>query len=770
MRWHTGVLVAWLVWTGVVLSQYYVQVWRSVRALHAPAAHQVIGFLLPILLLLSTVTILRRLLAHPVFSRPPESTTSPERFQHTAGIVSAIAAAGAATLTVPWLYVWPRFETAFSSFGVRGLPSLGEAAARLITAVVGASLTATATLAIGALVLRALKCRFTSSSEHLAFAAVSGVPVISYASLLLAVLGVYRPLGVALLIAAGCAAGIPAARRTGRRLAAVRTVPVTWRSTPLLALIIVALGYGLVAALAPEKEYDALWYHLNLPRLWLAAGRPVDLIEEYVSLYPLTWELYFAAGMTLGGPVAAKLLHFACLPLLCVIVWHASRRYLPGTSAMASVALLVTSPTLLWESSTAYVDLALALHVAAACYALTRYAENGKRGWGALAALQFGAAAATKHLGAIAAMVALALYAASAMRRKHARQQVVRRLLAIAFVAALIPSPWYVRSWRASGNPVFPEMYQVFGASPAGRWDDATESGLATFKARFGMGRSLPDLLVLPWDVTVHGARFGGALGPLFLILVPALLIARGVPRAVRWLAGGVVLYVAIWASPLSSYQLRFLMPIVAPLALLGAASLETLCNRAEAAIHQGRRIVTTAVFGLAIINLPPFARFHEADRVGWNGWLTHVLRESPLQVVIGRQAQHAYLRREVPSYEAWQWINTHLPAAARVLTTTGGDQLYAQRARVPFDATIARPAVWRSADELDAAVAALRGLGITHVLFDRRDLVTLREDGRVLASAAFQDGCAPEYSDNRFVLCGIDYGRFTAVGAAAAQ
>jgi 4-amino-4-deoxy-L-arabinose transferase-like glycosyltransferase len=767
---HPRLVLAWLAWTAVVLSQYYVQVWRSVMALPVPGAYDTIGFLLPVLLLSGAVAILRRVLVQPVFSRPPDSTTPPERFLNAAGTVSAIAAAGAAALTVPWLYLWPRLESVSSTFGVRGLPSLGEAAARLIVAVVGASLTAGATLSSGALVLRALKCRFACRSEHLAFAAVSGIPVISYASLLLAVLGIYRPLSVALLIASGCAAGIPAARRTGRRVAAVRAVRVTCQSPPLVALIVVALGYGLVAALAPEKEYDALWYHLNLPRLWLAAGRPVDLIEEYVSLYPLTWELYFAAGMTLGGPVAAKLLHFACLPLLCVIVWHASRRYLPGASAVAAVALLVTAPTLLWESSTAYVDLALALHVAAACYALTRYAENGEPGWGALAALQFGAAAATKHLGAIATMVALALYAASAMRRKHARQQVVRRALAIAFVAALIPSPWYVRSWRASGNPVFPEMYRVFGASPAGRWDDATEHGLATFKARFGKGRSLRNLLVLPWDVTVHGAQFGGSLGPLFLILVPALLITRKVPRAVPWLAGGVVLYVAMWASPLSSYQLRFLMPIVAPLALLGAASLETLCTSAEAAVRPGRRMVTIAVFGLAIINLPPFTRFHEADRVGWNGWLTHVLRESPLAVVIGRQGEHAYLRREVPSYEAWQWINTHLPAAARVLTTTGGDQLYAQRARVPFDATIARPAVWRGPDELDAAVASLRGLGITHVLFDRRDLVVLREDGRVLASAAFQAACAPEYADNRFVLCGIDYGRFRAVGSAAAR
>jgi hypothetical protein len=771
MRWHTPLLLAWLVWACVVLARYYVQALRSVTALHVPAGRDAFDLLLPLVLLLVGGAILRRVRAHPGFSGPPlASATSIERFRNAAGSGFAMIAAGAATLTVPWLYFWPWLEAASSAISVRGLPSLGEASARFIVAVVGASLTAGATLAIGALVLRALKCRFTSSSEHLAFAAVSGVPVISCASLVVAALGIYRPLSVALLIAAGCAAGIPAARRTGRRLAAVGALRATRQSAPLGALIVVALGYGLVAALAPEKEYDALWYHLNLPRLWLAAGHPVDLLEEYVSLYPLTWELFFGAGMTLGGPVAAKLLHFACLPVLCVIVWHASRRYLPGASAAAAVALLVTSPTLLWESSTAYVDLALTLHVAAACYALARYAEESDRGWGAISALQFGAAAATKHLGAVATTVALGLYLTSAIGRKDARQQVFRRVVAIAFVAALIPSPWYVRSWLASGNPVFPEMYRVFGASPEARWDDATEHGLATFKARFGNGRSIRDLVALPWDVTVHGARFGGALGPLFLILVPALLTARRVPRAVPWLAAGVVVYVAIWASPLSSFQLRFLMPIVPPLALLGAASLETLSTGAAASIRQGGRIVTTAVFGLAIINLPPFTRFHEADRVGWNGWLTHVLREAPLPVVIGRESQRAYLRREVPSYEAWQWINAHLPAEARVLTTTGGDQLYAQRARVPFEATIARPAVWRDEDELDAAVTALRGLGITHVLFDRRELVLLREDRRVLASAAFQEACAPEYTDSRFVLCRVDYGRFSVFNAAPAS
>ena len=65
-------------------------------------------------------------------------------------------------------------------------------------------------------------------------------------------------------------------------------------------IVTLALTSALVAALAPETEHDALWYHLWLPEQWLRHGVPFDTVNEYVTLYPLTWELVFGAG-TDGG-------------------------------------------------------------------------------------------------------------------------------------------------------------------------------------------------------------------------------------------------------------------------------------------------------------------------------------------------------------------------------------------------------------------------------------------------------------------------------------
>jgi dolichyl-phosphate-mannose-protein mannosyltransferase len=748
---------AWVAWACVVLAHYYVQVLSAIGTFHAPTRRDVAAVALPVFLVAAGVAIARtprssRTLAKLPTRRSPPSWLAPA----TAAVLVC-----AALSTVPWVYLWPRLAATLTRFSIPALPWIGDATGRIAVAIVGATLVATATLSAGMILLRAIKSPFTSVTEHLVFAAVSGVAVISYGSLLLAVFGIYRPVTVALLVGAALAAGVPSAMTIARNMGSCPIYNrVGRRSAPWFALIVVALGYGLVAALAPEKEYDALWYHLYLPRLWLEAGHPVDLLEEFTSLYPLTWELLFGAGMTLGGVVGAKLLHFACLPLLGLIVWLAARRFFPRVSAAAAVAFVVTTPTVLWESSTAYVDLALAVHAAAASYALARYAEKRERSWGAIAALQFGLAAATKHLGILLTGVALLVFVIQAARGWRSVRVAGTHAFAIGLAAAVVPLPWYVRSWLASGNPVFPELFGVFGAYPAERWDALTEQGLAHFKAHFGMGRSPVALAALPWNITVNGAQFGGSLGPLFLVLIPGLVFAPRLRGPVAWLAIGIAGYVALWASPISSYQLRFLVPIVPALALLAASSLRTLKLRAEQSVPHGAKVLAMVVIILGTMNLPPFIPLHEADREGWSGWLTHVLRDSPVRVVLGREAEDAYLSREVPSYGAWRWINDHLVADARVLTTVGGDQLYAHRPRIPYDAAIARSGVWVGKQELGRAADALHRLGITHVLFDRRELSRLNDDWLVLASPAFQQACTVEYSDRRFFVCRVDYTR----------
>jgi hypothetical protein len=630
---------------------------------------------------------------------------------------------------------------AFSAGELPGLPAaLPDALARTGLGLLGLGVVLLAAQAIGAVVLRLVRLPL-SGAEGLLFRTALGFGALAYLFLGLAAFGVFTPTWVSVLLLFSASGGV--IWSAGRIRAFIGKSPAHRRPRHLrsnrlwMMITVLASGMALLAALAPEVEYDALWYHLWLPELWLAAGKPVDLVREYVALYPLTWELLFGGAAVVGGPVAAKLLHWICLPLGALLAGQFIRRFFPTASPWLAAAVFVTVPTVFWEATTAYIDLALALYVGLALYASLRYLETAgspdsastARGWLPAAVLSLGLALAIKHLALFVYVLLVPAVGLARWRAAGRWQAAVLPTLAFGAGSLILPLPWYLRAWLLAGNPFFPDLYSIFGAFPPERWSPITEAGLARFKARFGMGRSPLALLLLPWNVTMHAARFGGSLGPVFLLLVlpGAALFQRwrrpGSHRLFWALVGFAVGYLALWASPLSSFQLRFLVPLALVLAVLAAAAVPRL----SALLRLGRlpsSLLPTSLALLLLLNLPPFLSLHEGDRQEYEGWLTHVHHTLPVGVVLGYESRPQYLGRVLPAYRAWRYINAHLPPDAYVLTFIGGDNLYGRRDRLASDATLAHPGVWGAeAGAEDQAQAYLRQLGITHVLVDLRQL-----------------------------------------------
>lgn len=743
--------VCWGAWSVLVLGRYYAQLWDSFRhpsdlsAIAISACRQT--------LYCAVIGAAMSLLTAVAFRVWRVARTR----LHRRATPAALTAAGA--FAIIWAREHSRVVAALATVHLPHAPAIGEAAARAANGICGALLVALASYTLGRFVVASIRLNSLSTWERRVVVLTLGAGALSMSSLALALTGLYRPFTVALLIGGVLVVGalVSAARRdrggADAPEEARRSVGPVGLDKAWFVLAFLALSFGLVGALAPETEYDALWYHLNVPRLWLEAGRPIDLLQEFPSLYPFTWELVYGAGLTMGGVVAAKLLHFGCLLVLSATAVLASRRYSPACSPYVVVALLVTAPTVLWESTTAYNDLALAMFASLACYALARYAETAHRPWLAVAGLEFGFAAATKHLGLVLLAAALAVLTWEWLRRCVPFARLARVIAIVTVIAIVLPLPWYIRAWHYSGNPFFPELYGLFGGGPSARWNVATERGLDAFKAHFGMGRGVWSLIRLPWDATVHAALFGGSFGPLWLVLIPACVIGRRGDRALTLLAVGALAYMAVWASPLSSFQMRFLVPAAAALAILGAEGWRRLVTAHVDVTPKPRRIAAVALLTIAFLDLPPFITLHEADRVRYSGWLTHVLRTAPVAVVTGRESEMQYLTRSVPSYAVWQYANSHLPADASVLTFTEGDNLYAQRTRYPEDAALMRRAVWEATSDADV-FDTLHRLGIEYVIFNRRQLPQLRSYGLRLADDRIQRACATLYDDGRYRLC----------------
>lgn len=652
---------------------------------------------------------------------------------------------------------WSRPELG-QSLRYTGIPFLHEAVSRAASGIGAAVLVVLAVWTCGRSISRWIVPADANAGERRVIELGTGVGVFAYALFVLALSGWFVPPVVAACTAALASAGclIAAAsmwrahtsggggtggksrflrdgaepfaieshtRRAGEALGRQSQAP-GWTDharSPWVWLTLVACGIALLCALAPEREYDALWYHLELPRRWLQAGRPVDDVNEYVSLYPLTWELLYGAALSLDADVGAKLVHWITLPLSAAIAGWLAGRIDQRTPPALAWAVTVTAPTVLWEATTAYVDLALAFHAALAVYALVRADGGGSRRWLAVAAVQLGLCCATKHLGLVILAATLIVWVGARMRTRRLGAGTIRTAASICVAALLVPAPWYIRCFIASGNPVFPELYGVFGAWPPERWNASVEQALSVFKESFGRSRTVAHMAALPWDMTMHAARYYGTFGPMLLAFLPFTLASVVRSPTARALGAGSVIYVAFWASPISSFQMRFLVPFWVIAAPIVASGIQRLVDAAGSVQASLRTLTTGAIVVLLALNLPPATMLHERDRVGWSGWLTHVMHDLPIAVVAGGMSRQDYLDRQVRSAAAWRWINVNTPKGARILTFPGGDQFLADRARLRSETPVARQVTWdATSGDTDAVVRRLRRLGIEYVLVQK--------------------------------------------------
>jgi hypothetical protein len=718
---HLLLAVAALVWAVVVIALYYRRVWFLLLGEGAEPIIRILGPLLPRLAAVTAVGVVVGVVAAGLalmYSRRRALNVPRGAGDLAWGILVVLGFCGVTILSLA-----ANRHTLDPT-----LPYLLPALSRQLLGIGGALVTTGAAIALGFAVSRALGWRYAAWQEGLPFSAALGMGLFANLGLVLALLGLYRPLVlqavvVMVLIVILVGMGVVAAgARQAQGQILPHSVPALPRGVTRLwgACSVLALFCAFVAALAPESQYDAVWYHLAYPQRYLAAGYLVDLPADYVSLFPMTVELWFGYGLALGGTAAAVLQHFALLPLIAAATYACARRFAPVASPWLAVALVVTVPTVIFEASTAYIDLAMMLFITLAVYALLRYLAAQQLQWLLLAALNLGFALASKHLALLAALLLVAGLLLGLWRQRAGWRKMAGAALILGGISLLLALPWYVRSYLATGNPVFPVLHLVFGAPPA-RWDAMTEAGSRGFLEAFGRARTLPNLLALPWDMTMHAHDYGGTLGPLFLLLLP-LLVLRRLRGALPWLASGAALFMLLWASPVSSFQLRHLLPIVPILAVLAAAAFSraVALGRSVGGQHMPS-LLAGGVAVLMVLNIPPFTILHQGDQAGAQGWLTSVLHVLPVSVVIGGEAQDTYLARQIRSYAAWHFAEQTLPPEARVLSWSDGEQIYTRLDRIWANSALGNDAAWAPVGSEQQALAALRDLGITHLLVDIR-------------------------------------------------
>jgi hypothetical protein len=299
-------------------------------------------------------------------------------------------------------------------------------------------------------------------------------------------------------------------------------------------------------ALYPPIAFDETLYHLPFVRAIASSGAINFVPNLRFPIFPQLHEALCVPILLLLGDSATHFVAVAEVLLLAGIVVAWPKQRMTGVLA---AALILGNPIVIQIGTVTYVDAALMLFITAAAYCLDRHS--------AAAGFLLGTACSVKYLGwyfAAAAFVYLLLF--SGNRRRDIP------LFAGSFVLAVLPM--YGRIVALTGNPFFPFLSKVFGAS-------AWTVSLPVSTNRWSSA------LRLFWNITFDRGRvnFQPPYSPLFAIAMLITFIAAMRNRRAAFLSTVCIGYIAIFTFlPQDSRYLLPLFPLVSVAAAMTVAPL----------------------------------------------------------------------------------------------------------------------------------------------------------------------------------------------------
>jgi len=325
-------------------------------------------------------------------------------------------------------------------------------------------------------------------------------------------------------------------------------------------------------------------------------------------------------------------------------------------------------------------------------------------------------------------------------------------------LAFVIASPWYLRTWKATGSPVFP-FYMSMWKGTAPGWDVERSNLFQGMNSQYGgENKSAVDYAAAPWNLSTaaqpeQAEFFDGVLGVAFLVGLPILIWALwkfDVPVEAKIAAAVAGIMFLFWLF--SSQQLRYLLPILPILAIAIVVAVERIFEREGVSKSAVKWSLCVASVAAILVS------------VAW------FLQKGPLRVVFGGESRDAYLARNLDYYPYYQFLNTETPADAKVwLIDMRRDTYNLDRPAVSdylFEDWTLRNMVW-STRSLPEFKDKARAMGVQYILtrhdflfdYDRSTLVDDKkprgenEAKLKMAAALVMDPAQTIKSDNKFSL-----------------
>jgi len=494
---------------------------------------------------------------------------------------------------------------------------------------------------------------------------------------------------------------------------------------------------GLLCATPPISR-DALIHHLAIPKLWLKHGGFYETPWVSCSYFPMNVDLLYLGSLYFKNDILPKYIHFAFGLGTGLLIYFYLRQRLTRNWGLLGMLIYITTPIVTRLSTTAYVDLGLTFFTTASLIAFVKWRDDGYKNakWLIISGACMGLAAGSKY-NALIACVFLNLMIAFHYSRYTKKELPALKYGLIFFVVTLIiASPWYIKNYLLTSNPLYPMFDKIFNpAHHAG----GQGGGIGLFQKREMMyGETLWEILLIPIRMFFQGKDnsdqyFYGALNPILIVMLPFAFFNKETGRD-RILFFSFSLFFLVIPLFLIAPSVRYILPVVPFLAILTVAGIKGLVDRLNNSRGLTRNIGLTGTFLVTVIligcNILYLKNYFNIVR--------------PIGYILNRETKDEFLSRHLGSYPAMRYVNENLAADAKIsLFFLAGRGYYLDRAyrlHSGYGMGTIKDLV-QASDTSKAFVACLRSLDSTHLLvrndlFEKylRDNFTTEKIGRFLS------------------------------------
>jgi 4-amino-4-deoxy-L-arabinose transferase-like glycosyltransferase len=480
----------------------------------------------------------------------------------------------------------------------------------------------------------------------------------------------------------------------------------TYLTYGLITLLIAVIAAIILLASVPPVSRDALTHHLFVPNLYIQHGGIYEIPEIPFSYYPMNLDLLYMIPMYFGNDIIPKYIHYLFALLTALLIFNYLKTRTNLKYAILGSLFFLTIPIIVKLSITVYVDLGLMFFTSASLLLLFRWLNSDyKYRYLILSGICCGLAAGTKYNGLICIillpMFIPVLYIRSqdgGILRSNTKSIGYSLLFVLATLVAF--SPWLVRNYAWTGNPIYPLHNSIFQQTPDKSIDKeqpAKEKPSEILKKITGRGSNAFvyrkilyqetwwQTLLLPIRFFFEGQDdnpryFDGKLNPFLLILPFFAFLKKSSNRSKQ-----IEKYTLVSFSFLFFFftffqettRIRYIVCIIPPLVILSIFGLQNIIA-AIAKIKQNFRPRLSLIIGLVIF----------CSMMAYN--CQYISKQfqiiQPLSFIKGAVSRDQYIARFRPEFSAIQYANNTLTRNDKVLCIFLGNRGYYMDFKPIFD------------------------------------------------------------------------------------